>query len=458
MHLSSKVCARRKWTGWPAGQGLAGRVMTHAGARGSGLVRRAGVGAPCCTAFVRCTKQPTCRCAIGAPAGLGPWAVCRSGGAARAYTSAPMMNRLPMSVTPSTASFADDTPGRAPGLVLGIESSCDGTGVALVYANGQGVPRLEAHALHSQIEMHQAYGGVVPELSRCDHIRRVLPLASQVLAAAGRSLAEVDVVAYTRGPGLAGALLVGSGVACALGAALGRPVLGVHHLEGHLLSPFLSADPPEFPFVALLVSGGHTQLMRVDAVGEYQILGETIDDAAGEAFDKSAKLMGLGYPGGPALSRLAEAGDPAAFKLPRPLLHSGDLDFSFAGLKTAVLTQARKLGDALELRKPDLAASTQAAIVEVLLKKSMAALRQTGLRRLVVAGGVGANRELRQRLNAACQTARVRVHYPELHLCTDNGAMIAMAAAMRLQSGRAQAGRDYSFDVRPRWPLDAIDT
>src|SRR5450830_1377354 len=458
MHLSSKVCARRKWTGWPAGQGLAGRVMTHAGARGSGLVRRAGVGAPCCTAFVRCTKQPTCRCAIGAPAGLGPWAVCRSGGAARAYTSAPMMNRLPMSVTPSTASFADDTPGRAPGLVLGIESSCDETGVALVYANGQGVPRLEAHALHSQIEMHQAYGGVVPELASRDHIRRVLPLASQVLAAAGRSLAEVDVVAYTRGPGLAGALLVGSGVACALGAALGRPVLGVHHLEGHLLSPFLSADPPEFPFVALLVSGGHTQLMRVDAVGEYQILGETIDDAAGEAFDKSAKLMGLGYPGGPALSRLAEAGDPAAFKLPRPLLHSGDLDFSFAGLKTAVLTQARKLGDALELRKPDLAASTQAAIVEVLLKKSMAALRQTGLRRLVVAGGVGANRELRQRLNAACQTARVRVHYPELHLCTDNGAMIAMAAAMRLQSGRAQAGRDYSFDVRPRWPLDAIDT
>src|SRR5450830_1012377 len=458
MHLSSKVCARRKWTGWPAGQGLAGRVMTHAGARGSGLVRRAGVGAPCCTAFVRCTKQPTCRCAIGAPAGLGPWAVCRSGGAARAYTSAPMMNRLPMSVTPSTASFADDTPGRAPGLVLGIESSCDETGVALVYANGQGVPRLEAHALHSQIEMHQAYGGVVPELASRDHIRRVLPLASQVLAAAGRSLAEVDVVAYTRGPGLAGALLVGSGVACALGAALGRPVLGVHHLEGHLLSPFLSADPPEFPFVALLVSGGHTQLMRVDRVGSYQLLGESIDDAAGEAFDKSAKLMGLPYPGGPALSRLAEAGDPAAFKLPRPLLHSGDLDFSFAGLKTAVLTQARKLGDALELRKPDLAASTQAAIVEVLLKKSMAALRQTGLRRLVVAGGVGANRELRQRLNAACQTARVRVHYPELHLCTDNGAMIAMAAAMRLQSGRAQAGRDYSFDVRPRWPLDAIDT
>ncbi|MDD0840816.1 tRNA (adenosine(37)-N6)-threonylcarbamoyltransferase complex transferase subunit TsaD [Curvibacter sp. HBC61] len=347
---------------------------------------------------------------------------------------------------------------RAPGLVLGIESSCDETGVALVHADGTGVPRLEAHALHSQIEMHQAYGGVVPELASRDHIRRVLPLARQVLAEAGRRLDEVDVVAYTRGPGLAGALLVGSGVACALAAALGKPVLGVHHLEGHLLSPFLSADPPEFPFVALLVSGGHTQLMRVDAVGDYRILGETIDDAAGEAFDKSAKLLGLGYPGGPALSRLAEQGDATAFKLPRPLLHSGDLDFSFAGLKTAVLTQARKLGDDLAARQADLAASTQAAIVEVLLKKSMSALRETGLRRLVVAGGVGANRELRRQLNAACAAARVRVHYPELHLCTDNGAMIAMAAAMRLQSGHAVADHRYSFDVRPRWPLDAIDT
>ena len=233
-------------------------------------------------------------------------------------------------------------------------------------------------------------------------------------------------------------------------------MLGVHHLEGHLLSPFLSADPPEFPFVALLVSGGHTQLMQVDGVGRYALLGETIDDAAGEAFDKSAKLMGLPYPGGPWLAQLAEGGDPEAFKLPRPLLHSGNLDFSFAGLKTAVLTQARKLGDALEARKADLAASTQAAIVEVLLKKSLAALQQTGLRRLVVAGGVGANRQLRDALNAACQRRGVRVHYPELHLCTDNGAMIAMAAAMRLQSGLQQANRDYAFDVKPRWPLDVV--
>lgn len=323
-------------------------------------------------------------------------------------------------------------------------------------AEGAVVPRLLAHALHSQIDMHQAYGGVVPELASRDHIRRVLPLAQQVLADSGCALGDVDVVAYTRGPGLAGALLVGAGAACALGAALGKPVLGVHHLEGHLLSPFLSADPPEFPFVALLVSGGHTQLMRVDGVGQYELLGETVDDAAGEAFDKSAKLLGLGYPGGPQLSRLAEFGDPQAFDLPRPLLHSGTLDFSFAGLKTAVWTQVRKLGtNVCEQDKAHLAASTQAAIVEVLLKKSLAALKQTGLKRLVVAGGVGANRSLREQLGHACARRGVRVHYPELALCTDNGAMIALAAAMRLQSGRSQATHDYAFDVKPRWELAA---
>jgi N6-L-threonylcarbamoyladenine synthase len=344
-------------------------------------------------------------------------------------------------------------------IVLGIESSCDETGVALVEAKaGVQVPLLRAHALHSQIEMHQAYGGVVPELASRDHIRRVLPLAQQVLAEAGCALGEVDVVAYTRGPGLAGALLVGAGVACALGAALGKPVLGVHHLEGHLLSPFLSQDPPQFPFVALLVSGGHTQLMQVEGVGRYRMLGETIDDAAGEAFDKSAKLMGLGYPGGPALSRLAEQGDATAFKLPRPLLHSGDLDFSFAGLKTAVLTQVNKLGAELELRKADLAASTEAAIVEVLVKKSLAALERSGLDRLVVAGGVGANRRLRAQLDAACAKRGVRVHYPELSLCTDNGAMIALAGAMRLAAGVQAARADYAFDVKPRWPLEAISS
>lgn len=341
-------------------------------------------------------------------------------------------------------------------VLLGVESSCDETGVALVEAQGGAAPRLRAQALHSQIDMHQAYGGVVPELASRDHIRRVLPLTRQVLAESGHTLADLDVVAFTRGPGLAGALLVGAGVACALAAALGKPVMGIHHLEGHLLSPFLSADPPEFPFVALLVSGGHTQLMRVDRVGHYEMLGDTIDDAAGEAFDKSAKLMGLGYPGGPALARLAEQGDPAAFALPRPLLHSGNHDFSFAGLKTAVLTQAQKLGPELAARKADLAASTQAAIVEVLVKKSLGALKATGMKRLVVAGGVGANRRLRSDLDLACARLGVRVHYPELDLCTDNGAMIAMAAAMRLQAGAQRPDTTYAFDVKPRWPLDSL--
>jgi N6-L-threonylcarbamoyladenine synthase len=326
-------------------------------------------------------------------------------------------------------------------LVLGIESSCDETGVALVQWEGSATPTLLSHALYSQIDMHQAFGGVVPELASRDHIRRVLPLTQDVLTESRRSLADVDVVAYTRGPGLAGALLVGAGVACALGAALDKPVLGVHHLEGHLLSPFLSADPPEFPFVALLVSGGHTQLMRVDGVGRYALLGETIDDAAGEAFDKSAKLMGLGYPGGPALAKMAEQGDPKAYALPRPLLKSGNLDFSFAGLKTAVLVQAQRmvaadlaqsLGqlppqaqptgsstagfDALpRMQQCDLAASTQAAIVDVLVKKSMLALKHTGLQRLVVAGGVGANHALRQTQRARALPGAAFVHRQRCH-------------------------------------------
>jgi N6-L-threonylcarbamoyladenine synthase len=338
--------------------------------------------------------------------------------------------------------------------ILGIESSCDETGVALVRAAASGTPTLLAHVLHSQIDMHQAYGGVVPELASRDHIRRVLPLARQVMLEAGATIADIDVVAYTRGPGLAGALLVGAGVACSLGAALERPVLGVHHLEGHLLSPFLSADPPEFPFIALLVSGGHTQLMRVDDVGHYELLGETIDDAAGEAFDKSAKLLGLGYPGGPALARLAAFGDASTFALPRPLLHSGNLDFSFAGLKTAVRTQVLKLGsNVCEQDKAHLAASTQQAIVDVLVRKSIQALRDTGLKRIVVAGGVGANALLRAQLNHECAKRQVRVHYPELALCTDNGAMIALAAAMRLQRDTAAASKDYAFNVLPRWPL-----
>ena len=351
-------------------------------------------------------------------------------------------------------------------LILGIESSCDETGVALVQVPQVGAVQLLAHALHSQIDMHQAYGGVVPELASRDHIRRVVPLARQVLAESGRSLEDIGVIAFTQGPGLAGALLVGAGVACALGVALSKPLLGVHHLEGHLLSPFLSADPPEFPFVALLVSGGHTQLMRVDGVGQYQLLGETVDDAAGEAFDKSAKLMGLPYPGGPHLAKLAAGGRADAFDLPRPMLHSGNLDFSFAGLKTAVRTHLVRLGwldqlpsaeDAVaRATLADLAASTQAAIVEVLVKKTLAALKTSGLKRVVVAGGVGANASLRTQLNQACARRGIRVHYPELHLCTDNGAMIALAAGMRLQAGLAQATHDPVFQVKPRWDLAAI--
>ena len=340
--------------------------------------------------------------------------------------------------------------------ILGIESSCDETGVALVSAAADGVPMLRAQALHSQAEMHQAYGGVVPELASRDHIRRVLPLTRRVLTEAGAGLQDIDLVAYTRGPGLAGALLVGAGIAVALAEALHKPTLGVHHLEGHLLSPFLAGDPPQFPFVALLVSGGHTQLMRVDGVGRYTLLGETVDDAAGEAFDKSAKLLGLGYPGGPALSALARAGRGDAFELPRPLLHKPNLDFSFAGLKTAVAVRLGKLGEASDAQRADMAASVQQAIVDVLCAKSLRALKDSGLKRLVVAGGVGANASLRARLDAETRRIGARVHYPEPALCTDNGAMIALAAAMRWQSGLADPRAAGAFDVRPRWDLAQV--
>ncbi|MFM8665939.1 MAG: tRNA (adenosine(37)-N6)-threonylcarbamoyltransferase complex transferase subunit TsaD [Betaproteobacteria bacterium] len=348
-------------------------------------------------------------------------------------------------------------------LILGLESRCDDTGVALLAFDpgSPGLPQLRAQALHTQIDMHKAYGGVVPELASRDHIRRVVPLVRQVMEEGGRALADLDVVAYTAGPGLAGALLVGAGAAQALALALGKPVLPVHHLEGPLLSPCLSADPPAVPYVALLVSGGHTQLMHVQGVGQYALLGESIDDAAGEAFDKCAKLIGLDYPGGAALSRLAQQGRPESYAFPRPLLHSGDLDFSFAGLKTSVATQVQRLQAAQDggvpglsdVQRADVAASAQAAIVDVLVRKSLSALKRTGLRRLVVAGGVGANRELRAQLDAACARMQARVHYPELALCTDNGAMIAMAAAMRLQAGIQQPAAAGAFEVMPRWPF-----
>jgi N6-L-threonylcarbamoyladenine synthase len=335
-------------------------------------------------------------------------------------------------------------------LVLGIESSCDETGVAL-YHLGRG---LLAHALHTQVAMHNEYGGVVPELASRDHIRRVLPLIRNTLHEAGCTLREVDAVAYTQGPGLSGALLVGASVGCSLAYTLGVPAIGVHHLEGHLLSPLLSDPAPEFPFVALLASGGHTQLMQVDGVGHYTLLGETLDDAAGEAFDKSAKLLGLGYPGGAILSALAQRGTPGRFKLPRPMLHSGDLDFSFSGLKTAVLTIAQQ-HNLDEQTRADIAHGAQTAIVDVLAHKALAALKQTGLKQLVVAGGVGANQQLRAQLNHAAGKHGFRVFYPDLEFCTDNGAMIAFAGALRLQLQEGK--RDYRFDVKPRWDLQLLN-
>ena len=327
-------------------------------------------------------------------------------------------------------------------LVLGIETSCDETGVAL-YDRDQG--RLLAHAVHSQVSMHEAYGGVVPELASRDHIQRLVPLTRLVLDRAGRRMDQLKGIGYTEGPGLAGALLVGASFAHALGESLAIPVLGIHHLEGHLLSPLLSARRPEFPFVALLVSGGHTQLMRVDGVGGYRLLGETQDDAAGEAFDKTAKLLGLGYPGGPALSALAESGKPGRYPLPRPMLASGDLDFSFSGLKTAALMLVKQGG-----QPADIARAFVDAVVEVLVAKCLRALEQEGLRSLVVAGGVGANKQLRATLDAEARKRRFEVYYPEPELCTDNGAMIAFAAAQRLD---AAAPASHAFTVKPRWPL-----
>jgi N6-L-threonylcarbamoyladenine synthase len=349
--------------------------------------------------------------------------------------------------------------------VLGIETSCDETGVALVdttpWEAGEPAGKgLLGQALYSQIAMHVDYGGVVPELASRDHIKRVIPLINQTLKESKSSLSEIDAIAYTQGPGLAGALLVGASVAKGLALALNKPVLGIHHLEGHLLSPLLADNANiQFPFIALLVSGGHTQLMQVTDIGEYVILGETLDDAAGEAFDKTAKLLGLSYPGGPAVSALAKSGLSDKFQFPRPMKHSGDLDFSFAGLKTSVLTQVKKIqgnGELSETDKAHIARGFVDAIVEVLVSKSIQALKQTGFKTLVVAGGVGANEQLRQSLATACQKEGVEVHYPPLHLCTDNGAMIAFAGAMRLKKNPQLAKKDWGFDVRPRWPLDQL--
>ncbi len=333
-------------------------------------------------------------------------------------------------------------------LILGIETSCDETGVAL-YDSERG---LLAHALHSQIALHAEYGGVVPELASRDHVRKTLPLLGEICRQAGIAPRQVEGVAYTRGPGLIGALLVGAAIGRGLAWTWNVPAIGVHHMEGHLLAPMLEPDPPQFPFVALLVSGGHSLLVEVDGVGQYRILGESVDDAAGEAFDKTAKLLGLPYPGGPALAKLAEQGDPRRFTFPRPMTDRPGCDFSFSGLKTAAINTWRKLEPTAENRA-DMARAFEEAVVETLAIKCRRALRATRLKRLVVAGGVGANRRLRERLRELAAESGGQVHYPRLEFCTDNGAMIAYAGWRRLAAGQRE---DAAIEVMPRWPLDSL--
>lgn len=333
-------------------------------------------------------------------------------------------------------------------IVLGIETSCDETGVAL-YDSETG---LRAHALFSQVEIHAEYGGVVPEIASRDHVRKLLPLINQCLEMADLKRTDIDAVAYTAGPGLIGALLVGAATGRSIAMGLGRPALAVHHMEGHLLAPMLEADPPEVPFVALLVSGGHTILVEVRAIGDYRILGETLDDAAGEAFDKTAKLLGLGYPGGPALAKLAEKGDAGRFSFPRPMTNRPGLDFSFSGLKT----HTRNLwinGEQDGVTQADIAAGFQQAVVDTLLIKCRRAMQHTRARQLVVAGGVGANLALRQALQQAGKKYGWKVAYPRLEFCTDNGAMIAFAGCMRLMDGQHTGPVIEAF---ARWPLDQL--
>ncbi len=337
-------------------------------------------------------------------------------------------------------------------LVLGLETSCDETGVAL-YDSERG---LLADALFSQIDLHRAYGGVVPELASRDHVKRMLPLIRQVLAEADCVATKIDAIAYTAGPGLVGALLVGASCAQALAFAWGIPALGVHHMEGHLLAPMLEAQPPEFPFVALLVSGGHTQLVRVDGIGQYELLGESLDDAAGEAFDKTAKMMGLNYPGGPEIARLALQGVPGRFVFPRPMTDRPGLDFSFSGLKTFALNtwqQCQRTGDDTEQTRCDIALAFQQAVVETLTIKCKRALKQAGLKRLVIAGGVSANKALRASLEEMLAGLKGNVYYARPEFCTDNGAMIAYAGCQRLAAGQRET---LAISVQARWPMEQL--
>ena len=336
--------------------------------------------------------------------------------------------------------------------VLGIETSCDETGIAL-YDTERG---LLADALYSQVPVHAEYGGVVPELASRDHIRKTLPLVEQVLSEAGIPKSDLDAIAYTAGPGLVGALMVGATLARSMAFGLGIPSLGIHHMEGHLLAPLLAEDPPKYPFIALLVSGGHSQLVRVDGLGRYALLGESLDDAAGEAFDKTAKLLGLPYPGGPQVAALAEKGDPARFTFPRPMVKHPGLDMSFSGLKTHTLTTVKACREETGLTdqdRADIACAFQQAVVDTLVIKCRRALVQEGLKTLVMAGGVSANSLLRQQLERNLQPEGVAVHYPSLRLCTDNGAMIAYAGALRLAAGQRDP---VDAEVRARWPMTEL--
>jgi N6-L-threonylcarbamoyladenine synthase len=335
-------------------------------------------------------------------------------------------------------------------IVLGIESSCDETGVAL-YDSEKG---LLGHLLHSQVELHASYGGVVPELASRDHVRKLIPLIDELLVKTGLQRRDIDAVAYTRGPGLVGALLVGAAAASSLAWALDVPVVGVHHMEGHLLAPMLDSERPGFPFVALLVSGGHTQLVEVQGVGRYRMLGESVDDAAGEAFDKTAKMLGLPYPGGPELAKLAQQGDPDRFRFPRPMTDRPGLDFSFSGLKTFALNTWKDADVQDEQLKADICRAFEDAVIDTLAIKCRRALKETGIGDLVLAGGVSANRRLRERMQLELQKLGGRAWYPQPQFCTDNGAMIAYAGCQRLLAGQGESGE---FQVRARWPMETLE-
>lgn len=332
--------------------------------------------------------------------------------------------------------------------VLGIETSCDETGIA-IYSSEQG---LIAHTTYSQTDIHAAFGGVVPELASRDHVLKTIPLIEDVLAKAKLTGKDIDGIAYTKGPGLAGALMIGAMIGRTLGFAWDVPTIGVHHLEGHILAPFLEPEPPSFPFMALLVSGGHTELVKVEKFGSYQIIGDTLDDAAGEAFDKTAKVLGLGYPGGAALAALAEQGNPDRFTFPRPMTDRPGLDFSFSGLKTFALQTSQQL-DLNEQAKADIARAFEDAVVETLTIKCRRALKETGYKQLVIAGGVGANAALRRSLHAMCAQLNATLFFPRHEFCTDNGAMIAYVGCQRLMAGEREA---LSVEVRPRWPLEQL--